>query len=403
MEKEKLHMDIFGRKNVKNYCEFINESKMDDNRIKKLKNSLFIKDILSNGWKPYIVGGFVRDYIMKKESKDIDLIIVGCDKEELISLLSKYGDLNLVGESFSVIKFNYNNEEYDISIPRIERKIGKGYQGFEVISNKNISLEEDLFRRDITINSIAMDLDGNYIDPYNGKQDINNKIIRITNPKAFTEDPLRVLRCFRFSARYNFEIDRDTSIKIKEIKNNIGELSQERIIEEFYKMYDYAKNADSLSMFIYYLNLLDDYDMFEQMFPGIKVSKIKNKYEFNDLIILANLFEDNDNLESKMMKVKFPSKVAKAVSYLVKFKNEFNNVENVYNLMKDKKRHNIPDDLLIFYLKGEKKLNKRDVEKFLTYCNSERVSGNDLMAQGFKGPEIGKEQRRRELKKFNDM
>lgn len=70
---------------------------MNDNRIIKLKNSLFIKDILSNGWKPYIVGGFVRDYIMKKESKDIDLIIVGCDKEELISLLSKYGDPNLVG------------------------------------------------------------------------------------------------------------------------------------------------------------------------------------------------------------------------------------------------------------------------------------------------------------------
>lgn len=247
-----------------------------------------------------------------------------------------------------------------------------------------------------------MDLDGNYIDSYNGKQDINNKIISITNPKAFTEDPLRVLRCFRFASRYNFEIDSDTSIKIKEIKNNIGELSQERIIEEFFKMFDYAKQHDSQSMFIYYLNLLDEYGMFEQMFPNIKV-KYKNKYSyFNEFIILADMFENNEDIEKKMMNVKFPSKISKIVSYLVRFKKDFDDVEKVYSLMKEKNRLDILDDLLVEYAKDQR-MNMNDVNKFITYCNSDRISGKELMDQGFKGPEIGIEQRNREIKKFKDM
>ena len=141
-------------------------------KIQTLKNSDFIKDIISNNWKPYLVGGCVRDFILGLVPNDIDIIIVGCDKPELIELLKKYGKANLVGESFGVIKFYHKGEIYDISTPRFDKKIGDGHKGFEIITNKNITLEEDLLRRDITINSIAMDLNGNFIDPFNGIKDL---------------------------------------------------------------------------------------------------------------------------------------------------------------------------------------------------------------------------------------
>jgi hypothetical protein len=208
----------------------------NNDRIEKLRNSDFIQEIIKKGWKPFLVGGFVRDYLLNKNSNDVDIVVVGCDKEELINLLKKYGKPDLVGEQFSVIKFYYQGEVYDIALPRTEKKTGKGYKGFEVKSNKDISLEEDLFRRDLTINSIAMDLNKNIVDPYGGVKDLKNNVIRVTNPKAFTEDPLRILRTIRFSARFDFEIAEDTKRKIKLIKDNISELSQERIIEEINKV-----------------------------------------------------------------------------------------------------------------------------------------------------------------------
>lgn len=153
----------------------------------------FIDKLLDQNLGVYIVGGYVRDHILNKENKDIDFLVTGISINNLESLLKTF-DLKVdnVGASFGVLKLK--NIDIDIAVPRKETKVSAGYTGFEV-ETENVTLEEDLFRRDYTINSIAISLkDGSIIDPYNGLIDLENKIIRMTNPNAFIEDPLRMLR-----------------------------------------------------------------------------------------------------------------------------------------------------------------------------------------------------------------
>jgi hypothetical protein len=187
--------------------------------------------------KYYIVGGTVRDEYLGKVSKDLDIVITGIPSDKLQSLLSKYGKTDMVGASFGVIKFTpKGGEEIDIAIPRSERKIGIGYQGFDVNADHTLPIEKDLERRDFTINSIAKDMEGNIIDPYKGIEDIKNKTIRLTNPAAFSEDPLRMLRAIQFASRFGFNIEPTTFQMIVTNAAKIKEISPERILIEFDKI-----------------------------------------------------------------------------------------------------------------------------------------------------------------------
>ncbi|QCQ64653.1 tRNA nucleotidyltransferase [Rheinheimera phage vB_RspM_Barba31A] len=144
--------------------------------------------------KIYLVGGAVRDMLMGLEPKDRDYVVVGSSPEEMVSLGYKQ-----VGLDFPVFLHPITGEEY--ALARTERKVGVGYNGFET-AWKDVTLEEDLLRRDLTINAIAYDLENNvYIDPYNGIADIQAKLLRPVS-EAFKEDPIRVLRAGRFLARY---------------------------------------------------------------------------------------------------------------------------------------------------------------------------------------------------------
>jgi tRNA nucleotidyltransferase/poly(A) polymerase len=369
------------------------------------------------GYDLYIVGGAVRDAIQGKEPHDFDLVTNALPEESKEILKDwKGGHLSKEeqGQNFGVLRLYTPNEKegYEIAVYRKDISSGRDVKGDDekVEIGHHITIEDDVKRRDITINALFYDINKEEIvDLVGGVDDLENGVIRaVGNPKErFEEDRLRILRLLRFTARTGSDIDKETSDAIKEDNRLRGisptdDVSQERIIEEFFKMYDYAKQHDSQSMFIYYLNLLDEYDMFEQMFPEIKV-KYKNKYSyFNEFIILADMFENNEDIEKKMMNVKFPSKISKIVSYLVRFKKDFDDVEKVYSLMKEKNRLDILDDLLVEYTKDQR-MNMNDVNKFITYCNSDRISGKELMDQGFKGPEIGIEQRNREIKKFKDM
>ncbi len=379
--------------------------KIFNHEIHSLKNTDFIQEITKKGWTPYLVGGCVRDYLMKNQSKDIDMIIVGCDKSELIELLSKYGKPDLVGESFSVIKYHHKGEIYDISTPRTEKKIGDGHKGFEVISNKNITLEQDLFRRDITINSIAMGFGGNFIDPFGGIEDIKNKIIKITNPDAFTDDPLRILRCVRFAARLGFTIDKNTSILMAKIKPFISQLSQERIHEEWNKVIEHAESGGAYIM-ERYIELLTEYDMWEQMFPGLEITKRPDNITIDFLdnaIIFFDLFDKVDfNKKRKYLveKLKFKGELVNELHFLQEYKIQTYYIESVYKLAKLKNRYNIEDDLLIDFVEHQK-MFKPFCDSFLNYSNDGFIiDGNDLIEQGFKGGEIEKEKERLEIERF---
>lgn len=179
--------------------------------------------------KTYLVGGAVRDLIMGKEPSDLDYVVVGSSPEEMLEK-----GFEKVGADFPVFLHPETKDEY--ALARTERKVGNGYNGFETFFSKDVTIEEDLKRRDTTMNSIAKDIDtGEIIDPYNGVSDIKNKLIRHVS-EHFKEDPLRVLRVARFAARFEgFKVAEETMELMKEMYDN-GEtkhLTKERIWKEF--------------------------------------------------------------------------------------------------------------------------------------------------------------------------
>jgi tRNA nucleotidyltransferase/poly(A) polymerase len=165
--------------------------------------------------KTYQVGGAVRDRLLNIPVKDRDWVVVGSTPDEMESLGYKP-----VGKDFPVFLHPKTHEEY--ALARSERKKGKGYKGFTFHTSQDITLEDDLARRDLTINAIAEDENGNLIDPFGGRNDLEAGILRHVSP-AFVEDPLRVLRAARFAARFGFTIADETLTLMKEISAS-GEL-----------------------------------------------------------------------------------------------------------------------------------------------------------------------------------
>lgn len=165
--------------------------------------------------KIYQVGGAVRDKLLNMPVTDRDWVVVGSTPEEMESL--GYAP---VGREFPVFLHPETHEEY--ALARTERKSGRGYKGFTFHTSPDITIEDDLTRRDLTINAMAEDEGGNLIDPYNGKKDLEEGLLRHVSP-AFVEDPLRVLRVARFAARFGFKIAPETLSLMKTISES-GEL-----------------------------------------------------------------------------------------------------------------------------------------------------------------------------------
>ncbi len=179
--------------------------------------------------KTYLVGGAVRDQLLNYPTKDCDWVVVGANVDKMLAL----GYLP-VGSDFPVFLHPETKEEY--ALARTERKTGQGYQGFSFYAAEDVSLEQDLSRRDLTINAIAKADDGTLIDPFNGQQDLSLKVLRHVSD-AFSEDPLRVLRTARFAARYahlGFRIAPETLSLMRTISlsGELAHLSAERIWQE---------------------------------------------------------------------------------------------------------------------------------------------------------------------------
>ncbi len=178
--------------------------------------------------KIFLVGGAVRDFLLGIENHDEDYCVTGISFEEFKEI---FPESFVRGNSFPV--FDIDGREF--AIARKERKIGIGHNKFEIETDKSITIEEDLARRDITINAIAKDmLTNEIIDPYNGRLDLKNKIIRAVTDH-FKEDPLRVYRVARFAAKFEFDVDEKTIKMMKELKDELESISVERVYEELSK------------------------------------------------------------------------------------------------------------------------------------------------------------------------
>ena len=176
--------------------------------------------------KVYAVGGSVRDQLLGLEIRDQDYVVVGSTPEEMQRLGFKP-----VGKDFPVFLHPDTHEQY--ALARTERKSGHGYRGFTVYASPDVTLEQDLERRDLTINAIARDESGDIIDPFNGRADLDNGILRHVSP-AFAEDPVRILRVARFAARFSFAIAAETRTLMRQLVENgeIDHLVSERVWQE---------------------------------------------------------------------------------------------------------------------------------------------------------------------------
>jgi tRNA nucleotidyltransferase (CCA-adding enzyme) len=183
------------------------------------------------GGRALIVGGWVRDRLMGRSSKDVDIEVFGVAPAALREVLSTFGSVNTVGESFTV----YKVAGIDVALPRRESKTGRGHRGFEVTGDPDLSIAEAARRRDFTINAIAWDpLTGEYLDPWNGRQDLDARILRAVDPGTFAEDSLRVLRAVQFAARFEFALEAGTREICRRIPLN--DLPAERIWGEMEKL-----------------------------------------------------------------------------------------------------------------------------------------------------------------------
>ncbi|MEJ7848565.1 MAG: HDIG domain-containing metalloprotein [Pyrinomonadaceae bacterium] len=229
-------------------------------------NALALK-VGKHGGRAMLVGGCVRDELMGVEPKDWDVEVYGVEtdrlKEILEELVADEGvrvPVNVVGEAFTVYKIG---NDLDVSIPRREKKVSRGHKGFEVEGDPAMTFEEACKRRDFTVNAILKDpLTGEIIDPFNGRKDIEAKLLRMVSPETFGEDSLRILRAAQFAARFEFDIEAATVELCKTI--DVTDLPKERIWCELEKLLLKPANPSIGLKWLYDLGVV------EQIFPEMK-------------------------------------------------------------------------------------------------------------------------------------
>lgn len=227
----------------------------------KLPDKIFklAEVVKSNGGRAMLVGGSVRDSLMGVEPKDFDLEIYGVEPSKLREILDAFGRVDAVGEAFTVYKIG---RDLDVALPRRERKTGRGHKGFVVEGDPQMSFAEAAKRRDFTVNAIMQDaLTGEIVDPYDGREDIKNKILRVVSKETFAEDSLRVLRAAQFAARFEFAIEAETIEICRAI--DLTDLPKERIWSELEKLLLKSAKPSIGLQYFYDLKVAD------QLFPEL--------------------------------------------------------------------------------------------------------------------------------------
>ena len=356
----------------------------------QLTNEKWALEIKSLGGEIYFVGGCVRDFFLNKKSKDIDLLVRKVESENLIVLLKKYGRVDLVGESFGIIKFKPfdSNEDFDIALPRTEKWTGeKGYRAFNTISDPFLDIEKDLERRDFTINSIAKNaFTGEFVDPFGGIKDINNRVIKMTNPETFKDDPLRMLRAIQFASRFNFLIDIETERSIIANGERIKEIPFERVLIELDKIV--KKGSISLA---YYL--LDTTNLGYHIF-GVEIKSSPYNYD---------VFNNSDSIGSFLFFL-LKNKLSGTVSEFMKSKicsNDDVKICKALEFAYSTQKPTYMDAFKLYALSSDVFFSKQlplDMMKVVDYIiinkmpysfKELKINGDDLISEfGFEGKQI---------------
>jgi tRNA nucleotidyltransferase (CCA-adding enzyme) len=215
--------------------------------------------VRERGGRALIVGGWVRDRLLGIDSKDLDMEVFGIPADQLPPLLEPFGRVEAIGQSFPVYKIG----AIDIGLPRRESKAGRGHKGFVVDGDPSMSTEEAARRRDFTVNAISWDpITGQFEDPFDGRADLDKKILKVVDPATFGDDSLRVLRAIQFAARFELTPDDRTKALCRSIR--LDDLPPERIWGEIEKLLLRAKRPSIGFALALELGVID------QLFPELK-------------------------------------------------------------------------------------------------------------------------------------
>ena len=225
----------------------------------------FAKKIHELGGTAYLVGGAVRDKFRGVEAHDRDYCVTGVDEK---IFAEAFPNAAKFGKSFPVYSVEIDGKFCEVAFARTEKKVGVGYRGFEILFAPNVTIEQDLFRRDTTINAMAIELlSGELIDPFGGREDVLNKKIRAVS-EHFTDDPVRALRAARQSAQFNFEICAETIEAMRRCGEELAHEPTERIFDEL----ETALKTDKPSIFF---RSLERANLLEITFPEINALRGK--------------------------------------------------------------------------------------------------------------------------------
>jgi tRNA nucleotidyltransferase/poly(A) polymerase len=234
----------------------------------------------------HAVGGRVRDEVrtaldgVARPAKDLDYVATGLELDDLVARLQRLGRADVVGASFAVVKVTFDGLTVDVALPRRERSTGVGHRDFVVEAGSQVTLEDDLGRRDFRMNMLARALpSGALVDPYGGEADIRGRRIDLLRPQAFEEDPLRMLRAAQFAARLEFAITPQTMAAMRASAPLIGSVSAERIHDELVKLLD-ESDRPSIGF-----EIMREGGLLEILFPEIAegIGVEQNEYHAYDI------------------------------------------------------------------------------------------------------------------------
>lgn len=343
----------------------------------KIKVLEIAKRVNEKGGKTYYVGGFVRDEILNIDNKDLDIEVHGISPNDLNEILAQVGEPLTYGKNYGI--YSLKHENIDIAMPRIEHNTGRGHKDFEVYVDPYIDLTTAIKRRDFTINAIYKDvLTNEIIDPFNGIDDLNNKIIRHIDSNTFIEDPLRVLRAAQFASRFNFIIAKETIELCKTI--DITSLSRERVEEELQKALFKSKKPslffkalDKMNQLNYYFNDVNIKYIDE---ANTYIDNINNKYAY----LLSSLA-----IDSTFELIRFTNR-KNIVEYVENMRTHihasYSNVSELYRIFYEVKDINDFIYLRKLFYKNENLFDK--LNDYNTLMSKPFVSGNDLIKAGYK-------------------
>lgn len=229
----------------------------------------------------YIVGGAIRDTILAKEPKDIDLLVSGLESERVRKTLQELpGHVTFAGKTFGVFHYHLGEHNVEVALPRTDTSTGPGHTDFSVNYDPNLSVEDDLERRDFTANAMAFDIDQNkLIDPHKGQYDITSKTLRLVNPQAFEEDPLRIVRAIVAYSVHGLDPDEYTLQEMTENASRIRHLPEQRIQKELDKL---LSGTDPAGAFVLAYNT----DVLDYIVPELAAGyEFDQKSAYHDLSV----------------------------------------------------------------------------------------------------------------------